>query len=133
MGATQKSWRFLLSPDRCEIIVAWGVNPPGYNDFALLRLREKITDGRIGGFIVSERTFWHNQFLARQTFFLNSNNESRLIFPIITSLLNEELIIQVFLIDFKIKILDCVGASSMYYSTISLRRLAKIFILKSIA
>jgi hypothetical protein len=35
-------------------------------------------------------------------------------------------------IDFKIKILDCVGASSMYYSTISLRRLAKIFILKSI-
>ena len=36
-------------------------------------------------------------------------------------------------IDFKIKILDCVGASSMYYSTISLRRLAKIFILKSIS
>jgi hypothetical protein len=35
-------------------------------------------------------------------------------------------------IDFKIKILKCVGASSMYYSTISLRRLAKIFILKSI-
>jgi len=29
-GATQKSWSFFLSPDRGEIIVAWGVSPRSF-------------------------------------------------------------------------------------------------------